>query len=389
VLFEIFGFGAAQILGVRGKTVSESVQGFNTFNVKTEGCGGDYANGLYPHPYLGFVHDPNCELTNNIGLLGTNVPDPAEGLFVIGIFGGSVAAQFAGFWGTSEFEQILNACYLNKKGKRFVVLNFADGAWKQPQQVIALSLFAKYIDMAISIEGYNEAQLLHDDYRSFITPSSNYNAVNPLLYKGYLAKNTIASLLWYIKGNYVLNNSNALKVLMLALRNAVMKVYGDGSESLAVFKDPFLKHGDGLNDYLRFVRQFAAIATSEGVDYYFVLQPSPLYKKLSEDEQKVVKFTSYKTEYEAIDQMFRNNFATRYVSMKDLFQNETRQVFYDDIHMANMEAAEPVLTFGGSKPSYGHQKMAEKLANFLGEKGAITSTSCQGTALSAGPPMGP
>jgi hypothetical protein len=375
-LLEIFGFAAAYILGVSDKTVREMLTGGNTFEVKTSGCTGDYASQMYPHPYLAFVHDPICSQTNNIGLLGQNVPPPGNDFFVVGIFGGSVAAQFAGLSGPTEFERLLNKCYANRKGKKFLVLNFAEGGWKQPQQVIALTLFGKYIDLAVSIEGYNEATygLLHAGGAVFSAPTSTYTVVNPLLYRGYFARNALATFISHVENNDVLNRSNGLKVLILSGKNLIQKVYGDGAASArTVFVDHWeTTVDDELKDYARYLRQFAAIATSEHIDYYFVLQPSAAYKHLTEEERKVVTSTHYKREYDLIDTMFRTYFQERYLSLKDFFQHESRQIFYDNAHMSKSGD----LAFGGTAISYGQQKVAQKLAEFLSGKGAIARTAC-------------
>lgn len=375
-LFEIFGFATAYILGMSDKSIAEMLTGFNTFEVKTSGCTADYRSTLYPHPYLAFVHDPDCTHTNNIGLLGENVPPLGNNLFVVGIFGGSVAAQFAGLEGPTEFERLLNKCYSNKKKQRFLVLNFADGAWKQPQQVIALMLFAKYLDLAISIEGYNETTygLLHANRAAFSAPADNYIAVNPILYHGYLARNALAVFISYVEHTPVLNRSNGLKVLILGAKSVIQKIYGDGVASSSVaYRDPWeTTIEEELRNYARYVRHFAAIATSEQIGYYFILQPSAAYKQLTEEEKMAVTATNYKREYDLIDAMFHKYVEAHYLSLKDLFQHESRRIFYDNAHMNKPGD----LAYGGTAISYGQQKVAEKLAEFLAEKGAITRAAC-------------
>jgi hypothetical protein len=139
------------------------------------------------------------------------------------------------------------------------------------------------------------------------------------------------------------------------------------------FRDPWeTTFEDKLTDYLRYLRQFAGIAASTQLDYYFVLQPVPVYKTLSEEEKHVVIHTHYKREYDLVDAMFRKTVGERYLSLKDLFQHDTRQVFYDDAHMNKSGD----LAYGGTTISYGQEKMAEKLAEFLAEKGAIAHIAC-------------
>jgi hypothetical protein len=114
------------------------------------------------------------------------------------------------------------------------------------------------------------------------------------------------------------------------------------------------------------------LAVKGNIDYYFVLQPSAAYKSLSEEEKKVVTYTSYRREYDLVDAMFHKDFEERYLSLKDMFQHESRQVFYDSAHMSKPGN----LAFGGPAISFGQQKVAERLADFLAEKGAIIRHAC-------------
>ena len=211
--------------------------------------------------------------TNNVGLLGSDVPNPAENAFVIGIFGGSVAAQLAGLSSEpSDLENVLNKCF-----------------------------------------------------------------------------------------------SNSMKLLMLAVETIIKKTYPDRglSDPISTFKPPFSKYADPMKEYTRFLKQFAAIASVEGVEYFFVLQPSPLYKQLSREEERVVINRSYNKQYDVIDNMFHANFDERYLSLKDLFKGEAGQVFFDDIHLG----------------SYGNHKLAVTLAEFLSQKSHLIHRICEESAI--------
>ena len=147
ILLEGGSYAVLIILELQGKDFSEIYDpSGNTARPRGE-CD-DYVQTLEPHPYLAYVHNARCAdpfKINNIGLLNQDVDLTNEKFHSIGIFGGSVAAQFGGFNTTPQLEQILNGCFQNKKNKPFKVLNFADGGWKQPQQVIALALHGDYM----------------------------------------------------------------------------------------------------------------------------------------------------------------------------------------------------------------------------------------------------
>ena len=130
------------------------------------------------HPYFGFVYvpDPGAQLyglyVNNHAFVQSAAYVKANPLccdfpakrtdkhdFIIGIFGGSVAAGFAvATQEARDFQPI--------DGRNVRVLNFASGGYKQPQQLLVLSYFlslGQTFDAIINIDGFNE--LLTDGQR--------------------------------------------------------------------------------------------------------------------------------------------------------------------------------------------------------------------------------
>jgi hypothetical protein len=82
--------------------------------------------------------------------------------FIIGVFGGSVANNFA----VDEYKnQILSKklqSYPEFANREIVVLNFGNGGYKQPQQLLILNYFlalGQELDLAINIDGFNEVAL--------------------------------------------------------------------------------------------------------------------------------------------------------------------------------------------------------------------------------------
>jgi len=79
------------------------------------------------------------------------------GAFVIGVFGGSVAFQYA-FWAADRRSQVLKGLE-QALGRPVVVLNFAIGGGKQPQQALQFLYFAglgQRFDLVLNLDGLNE-----------------------------------------------------------------------------------------------------------------------------------------------------------------------------------------------------------------------------------------
>src|SRR5262249_32955717 len=74
----------------------------------------------------------------------------------------------------------LNNHYVSPNGKPWLVLNGADGAWKEPQPFILFSLYAGSVDAMISLGGFNE----HYEFLPQMTerlewPAANFQEASP------------------------------------------------------------------------------------------------------------------------------------------------------------------------------------------------------------------
>ncbi|MGB3264422.1 MAG: hypothetical protein WBA89_10725 [Microcoleus sp.] len=82
--------------------------------------------------------------------------------FIIGVFGGSVANNFAvDEYVTQRLSKKLNS-YPEFANKEIVILNFGNGGYKQPQQLLILNYFlalGQELDLVINIDGFNEVAL--------------------------------------------------------------------------------------------------------------------------------------------------------------------------------------------------------------------------------------
>jgi hypothetical protein len=141
------------------------------------------------HPYLGFVYDERFKsklpfstveyTANNTGLLSPyDYPyrRKSNDQFIIGIFGGSVAMYYCFY----ELENHVLVDSLKQlpyfQNKQIVVLPFASGSYKQPQQLLELNYFTALgqdFDLVINIDGFNETAL------SYLNNQAGYNSAMP------------------------------------------------------------------------------------------------------------------------------------------------------------------------------------------------------------------
>jgi hypothetical protein len=220
-LAEAGSYGALHALGESSKGFSEIYDPIgNTFRVKG-GCD-DFIQTLELNPYLAFSRNKQCagqsNRINNLGLLNQDADLQRDKFYSIGIFGGSVAAFFAGDHSAPQIEEILNNCFNSISGRPFRILNFAEGAWKQPQQVIALVLYGDYIDAAISIEGFNEHFWLKPGVSTdiMVPPPTYSSLINDGVFDKYYF------LLSRLE-NLSISKSNTIKLFTLLFRKSLEK----------------------------------------------------------------------------------------------------------------------------------------------------------------------
>lgn len=122
------------------------------------------------HPFLGFIQQPGPDFrpgfkNNNYGFISPyDYPfkKTKPNQFIIGVFGGSVASNY----GVFEVQNKILPQYLKQlpglKDKEFVILSFATGGYKQPQQLLILNYFlalGQELDLVVNIDGFNEVAL--------------------------------------------------------------------------------------------------------------------------------------------------------------------------------------------------------------------------------------
>jgi hypothetical protein len=144
------------------------------------------------HPYFGFVYRQGYVqdgvTTNNFGFLTSHdfpFRKTRSDQFVVGVFGGSVAALFS----LHEPKHRVLAEALRRlpslADKEIVILSFAGGSYKQPQQLLILNYFlsmGQKLDLVVNIDGFNEAAFSYLDNRSAVDVSMpSASLISPLI----------------------------------------------------------------------------------------------------------------------------------------------------------------------------------------------------------------
>ena len=131
----------------------------------------DLFSGNVPHPYFAFryegsSYDEKQHFGFSIDVHGFygDVKFPFEKKstdFIVGILGGSVSEQLAGYVFTHQDKReklinVLRKKYPKSISKQIKLVSLGQGGNKQPQQFFIASYLLKYLDVIINIDGANE-----------------------------------------------------------------------------------------------------------------------------------------------------------------------------------------------------------------------------------------
>jgi hypothetical protein len=352
---------------------------------KMTSTGCTYVDGLFPHPFLGFVTraDPPCGATNinRRGFSNDEFPDVKRtDAYVILLTGSSVAhqlAQYATRPAPRHLELELNRHYVSPNGKPFLVLNGADGAWKQPQQLILFSMYSTTIDAVVTLDGVNEAWSFRPGSTSRLElPSTNFNAVNPLVDESF----GDAAVAWFygrasaeLAGSAIFSHSHAAAMLARVLDYLAKETPKSATRRdrrTTVFS-LFRLDDEIIQDYEKFYQvqlglwqgyqtSIEAIARWRGVKAAYFLQAVPAYgKALTEDEKRDAGDLSYAPLYRRVvtDMMTLRDKGLAIYDLGNIFENEKGRIYADDAHC--------LIESDGT--SRGYSIMAEQIAARLAE----------------------
>jgi len=140
------------------------------------------------HPYFGYVQAPGDDFRKGFKYNEAGFISPYEypyqktsdNQFIVGVFGGSVASNYSIF----EIQNQILASKLKQlpelQNKEIIILSFATGGYKQPQQLLVLNYFlsiGQKFDMIINLDGFNEVAFASENREANIDltmPSSQH-----------------------------------------------------------------------------------------------------------------------------------------------------------------------------------------------------------------------
>jgi hypothetical protein len=242
--------------------------------------------------------------------------------FAIGIFGGSVASGLAIFGGDEIANEVARAH--PELAGRVRILNFASGAYKQPQQLMVLSemiLLGVPLDYVVNVDGLNEVVLGGWDARrghhplfparwemrglvdmAARAPTDAFFETSAEIIRerraaerieshatGWLGRSQLAcAFVWAL----AIRHHRRADELEAGLQSALTQ--GADSGLMAAIPDECLGREDGCRELIagiwtRSSRLMAAEASSIGAGYLHALQPSqyvPGSKRLTDEERQ-------------------------------------------------------------------------------------------------------
>lgn len=334
----------------------------NTFvRDMTRGTDCRYVDRLFPHPYVGFVHhgNPPCGMVNinNVGLFNDDFPAvKRDDRYVILLTGGSIASQLAQFDPRPMpryLEDELNDRYVSPNGKPFLVLNGADGGWKQPQPYILFAMHASTVDAVIVIGGLNEYYMFRPGTRVRLErPESNFFEVNPMVADENFGDAAIGWVMGRVAGmlqlNPVLGQSHAAYLMIRGIEMAAKSRGALKSNKKTTLESLFALPPDVVGDgerifaeqlalYRKYQSGIEAIARAYSVKAAYFFHSVPAHgKTLTAQEKSVVGDLSYGPLYRRmVDAMMEQRKQGMAVfDLADLLADVKESIYADDAHFA-------------------------------------------------------
>ncbi|WP_413166131.1 hypothetical protein ACL6C3_05815 [Capilliphycus salinus ALCB114379] len=286
------------------------------------------------HPFFGFVQKPGPDFRpgfkyNNYGFI-TPYDYPfvktSDNQLIVGVFGGSVASNYSIYEVNNKVLEQIFRQIPEYKDKEIILLSFAIGGYKQPQQLLILNYMlarGQKFDLIINIDGFNEVALSNLNNQrqlDFAMPSPAH--IEPLtgLANNSLSNKALRTLLEIKDNKEQLGDSiESLQDCKLASCYAVKSVYVqtlvknyrenlqrferyrnkplDQNQESVIF---FYSQDSVLPDAVFFeqVADYWAktsilmhqVATANNIPYFHFFQPNQYWKtnrKFSEAEKKI------------------------------------------------------------------------------------------------------
>ncbi len=390
-----FGTGRLTFLTVQ-KSETESGEPQDAIQ---EGKSARGAARYVPHPYYGYTFEPGYRFTgrvrprtlvaNSQGFLGDEHPSGADkSVYNVFITGGSVARNFF----INEQEQLEKrlASLINESSeaageqnatkKKVRVYSLAQGGWKQPQQLNAVSqllLQGSQIDLLINIDGYNEVAHVFANYKiRRLTPiypvfwkeqmRRRLSSASKLLIGEIQMIKNVEEIISSIGSNSTLAHSQTIRLLSLAGQSylekrrmrteAALQSSQDDESFAATGKVENLSEKQlgqvAIDIWAEASEQIASLSKGR-FSYLHVLQPHQYYgKKTLTSRERESAYDPEHTRSKAVAEFYpemRKRFAALAVSPNQrldasvLFDDEERTVFIDTCCHFNLVGHEALL----------------------------------------------
>jgi hypothetical protein len=306
---------------------------------------------MVSHPFFGHTLSPQRG-SNNLGF-DNNFDFPYKrnkDEFIIGVFGASVAQGLARSLSSRFNQEKVEVCN-SKRSVKFI--NFALGAYRQPQQFNVFHVFGDQVDFAINIDGNNEAIHRGSPGYPTIYPSF-YNDLFLLtrqkikdlqsIYKMQSAQRKIIEISQTYK---FLNKSELYYRTNMALLQLLQKSVESSRRSLGnmVGPNPMLPvEIEGLQsvkDWSKYISLQNVVAKQIQTPILFYLQPTQYLEgsKKMNDAEKMIAFHPDESELNRrrkqwsmmvseLPQLKKNG--VHVIDITKIFQDITEPLFVDD-----------------------------------------------------------
>ena len=323
-----------------------------------------------PHPFFGYVynriygHEVNRDgFNDSIDFQELKRNDPS--LFIIGIFGGSVAKNFAKWKkreqkkGNDRISELLMREFPERfKNKKILFLNFAISGGKQPQQFIISSFYSNKLHMAMTIDGYNDMKapisLEFPDY--YPVYSQLFYSLNPARNKYIDELYELMSQQIYLaekaRDSWIFFRSWTVRYMWFVYNLQIQRKINEAHTTYRNswdLKAPYHKGQSfsdaenlvsALNRWEEFSIKQSTLLFSEGVDHFHFVQPNqhvlntkPLSAEEKEkymDASRVHEITAgYANLLSRLSHM-RNKNRVNVYDLTRAFSNTTETVYLDD-----------------------------------------------------------
>jgi hypothetical protein len=334
------------------------------------------------HPYFGFTGSYHLDLgslrTNGMGFLQRDKRDipfkPADRDLVVFVFGGSVASRVVtGREGGKTLAEALGQI-AELEGRNIVVVNMAQGAEKQPQQLFELAYLlaaGQRIDVVVNIDGFNEFALGWQNVNAQLSPIlPALQIIRPLVlelsrpaaseeyyrlaYRVLAARRQVSGhssaaerarfgLEYGFETILAAWHGRALAALTSDYESALKAQDWDEARKLLSLDLPAVLRSEGVDAifdiWLRSSQQMRALAAANGSKYLHVLQPNQYFSKhrFSESERKIALIlpehddyrVGVENGYQLLERKAAVLDANGISSAIDIFDDQDRAVYRD------------------------------------------------------------